>query len=177
MGITITEALAETKLIGKKVEKKQAFIRSYIARQKIVVDPFTKEGGSEKKIDGEAQAINDLLVRLVKIRKGIAAANLATYVTIEGMTLTVTEWLAWRREVAGIQLAHEKGVTAQIERVRNEAAKSHATAESDMQRAQWDVVICLDESELHRKIERTQEILDRLDGKLSLVNATTEIDL
>jgi len=172
---TITEALAETKVIAKKIEKKEAFIRQYLMRQRIVVDPI--EGGSKAAIEREFQAIGDLTKNLIKIRMAIAKANLETHLEIDGMKLPVTAWLAWRREVAPERLMFEKAIISQIERVRIETSAKLQKAGSDMERSQWELDTCADETVLHANVEAVQARLDVLDGKLSLINATTRIEV
>lgn len=85
-GITITEALAEIKTIGKRIEKKREFIGGFLARQDGVRDPLEKDGGSAKAIAGERQSVNDLEDRIVALRRGIQRANDETSVTINGIT-------------------------------------------------------------------------------------------
>ena len=55
MPITITEALAEIKTVGKRVEKKREFIKSFLARQDGIKDPLEKDGGSYQAIARERQ--------------------------------------------------------------------------------------------------------------------------
>ena len=72
--ITITEALADIKTIGKRVAKKQEFVGSYLARVEAAKDPHAAHGGSAKVIDSERQSISDLWRRVVTIRTAIAAS-------------------------------------------------------------------------------------------------------
>ena len=84
MGITITEALAEIKTIGKRIASKQAFIGQYLARQDGVRDPLEKDGGSAEVIKRERQAIGDLETRIITLRQGIQHANDETKVSVVG---------------------------------------------------------------------------------------------
>ena len=91
MATTITEALAEIKTIGKRLEKKRESVKAYLARDSRVKDPLEKEGGSTEYVRKERQAISDLEKRVVTIRTAIAKSNLGTAVTIQGMSMTVFE--------------------------------------------------------------------------------------
>ena len=73
--MTITEALAETKTIDKRISKKRTFVTDYLFRQDALRDPLEKEGGSVAAIEATRQAIGDLEKRLVDIRRAIARAH------------------------------------------------------------------------------------------------------
>lgn len=179
MSYTITEALAELKLIKSKIDKKTAFVIQYLGRQEGTKDPLEKQGGVVKAINEDIQAINDLHERFVRIRSAIAAANSAQNVTIGTATRSVSDWLVWRREVAPLVKALQKNLTDKINQIRN-GAKAHGwnVVKSGEQPAQpTDVIIEIDEKALAEKSESTQEILDTLDGKLSLHNATIQVEV
>src|SRR3954471_20733780 len=98
--ITITEALADLKTIQKRVAAKQAAILQSLCRQDAVKDPLLKQGGSEKYVAEQRQAMTDLLVRHLAIRVAIQAKNLATQLTIGTQQRSIAEWLTWRKEIA-----------------------------------------------------------------------------
>lgn len=177
MGLTITEGLAETKLIANKLAKKRDLVQQYILRQDIVLDPFQKDGGSAKYIAENMQAIKDLEARLVKIRTAISDVNLKTSVAVGGETKTVAEWLAWRREVSEGRLGFLKQLAAKADNFRKMAVESQRKAQDDSKAVGWNLVVEYDEKALHAEIEGIRETLDVLDGRLSLVNATTAIDI
>src|SRR6185312_10013036 len=119
MGITITEALAEIKTIGKRIESKRAAIQPYLARQDGVRDPLEKDGGSAKYIAQERQAIGDLTDRVIALRRGIQKANDTTTVTINGKSRTISEWLTWRRDIAPGEKQFLANLRAGLQNVRN----------------------------------------------------------
>src|SRR5439155_22848829 len=100
MATTITEALAEIKTIGKRLEKKRSAILQLIARDSRVKDPLEKEGGSVRYIQAERQSVKDLETRIVAIRTAIQKSNLSTPLALDGQSMSVAEWLTWRREVS-----------------------------------------------------------------------------
>lgn len=180
MGITITEALAEIKTVGKRIEKKREFVRGFLARQDGVRDPLEKDGGSAKVISEERQAIGDLEARLIALRRGIQKANDETTVTINGKTLSINEWLTWRRDVAPGQKAFLASIQSALNNVRQQAKQqgvalvsaSATTAETKP----TDLVVNVDERAIGEEIERLEDTLGQLDGQLSLKNATVPID-
>lgn len=177
MSITITEALAEIKTIGKRLEKKRANVLQFLARQGGIKDPLEKEGGSVAFVAAERQSIADLGNRIVMLRRGIQIANEKNTVTIAGVTRTIADWLIWRRDVAASEGSFYGQLRNQINTVRAQAQKNGSVVVPAGAQATSpaDFVISLDEKELASQIEAHEEMLGTLDGQLSLKNATTQI--
>lgn len=180
MGITITEALAEIKTVGKRIEKKRAFVGGFLARQDGVRDPLEKDGGSAKVITEERQGIADLESRIIGLRRGIQRANDETAVTINGVTRTISEWLTWRRDVAPGQKAFLASIQGGLANVRNQAKQQGAAMISataiTADTKPTDIVVNVDERAIGDEIEQLEDTLGQLDGQLSLKNATVLID-
>lgn len=175
---TITEALAELKLIDKKIEKKREFIFGYLLRQAIARDPLEKNGGSAPAVAAERQAISDLQENKIRIRRAIQAANTATAVTIGGVTRSIGDWLVWRRDIAPADRKLVGDIIARVRSVRDQIVKkggSFATNQPDTVNSENDIVVNVDEMEIARKAEALEETLGTLDGVLSLKNATVTI--
>lgn len=179
MSTTITEALAEIKTIGKRIEKKRQSIATYLARDSRLKDPLEKDGGSAKFIASERQGISDLESRIVAIRTAIQRSNLATVATIGNRTLSVSEWLTWRREVsAGAQqflASLNNGVRSVREKAQKEVVRS-VGAEGTIEQKALEVVVNVDEKVLLEEQENLEKTLGELDGRLSLLNATTIVE-
>lgn len=176
MEVTITEALAELKLIKARVEKKKQFIANYLARQEGVKDPLEKQGGSVAALKAERQSVMDLLNRFVKIRSAVADANSKTNLTILDVTRSVADWLVWKRDVAPVVKNIQDSMASSINSVRNDGRKKglNVVAEGQAQRPD-DIIVNIDEKELAEESEKTVETLGVLDGKLSLHNATVKV--
>lgn len=175
--ITITEALAELKLIDKKVDQKRKFIGQYLLRQEALKDPLEKDGGSVSAIVRERQAINDLLERKIAIRRGIQEANSSTRVTICGVERTISDWLTWRRDCAPALQGMLMGVATHINNTRNEAQRKGLTVVSGVAEKPTDIVVNVNEQEVANATEKMEEVLGILDGQLSLKNATITINV
>jgi hypothetical protein len=178
-GITITEALAEIKTVGKRIEKKREFINQFLARQDGVRDPLEKDGGSTAVITAERQAIGDLENRIVELRRGIQRANDSTVVAINGVSRTISEWLTWRRDIAPGQRNWFANVRGQINHVRENAKRQgvalvQANATSGDTKP-TDLVVNIDERTLAADAEALEDTFGQLDGQLSLKNATITI--
>lgn len=179
--ITITEALAELKTLGKRIEKKREYVASFLARQDGLRDPLEKDGGSVEVINRERQAIADLQTRHVAIRTAIQTINQSTPITVGGETKTIGEWLTWRKEIAPGASAFVKKLQQQALAARTKAQQNGwgvitAVAQTAAS-APTDIIINVDESALAKEAEQLETILGTLDGQLSLKNATVTIDV
>lgn len=179
MALTITEALAELKTLGKRIEKKREYVASYLARQEGLKDPLEKEGGSAEVIKRERQAIGDLSTRHVLIRTAIQKVNHATTITVADETKTIAEWLTWRKEVAPGAQAFVNKLRQMLVQARTQAQQkgwgvvTNATASTNP----TDVVIHIDEAGLAAEAEHLETVLGTLDGQLSLKNATVFVEV
>ncbi len=175
--MTITEALADIKLIDAKITKQREQIRTYLARSEALKDPLEKDGGSARFIAKTFQSIGDLEERKVGLRRAIALANDKTEVTVAGVTRTISEWLVWRREVAPGRQAFLTQVQQVINAMRHQAAQVGKTATSGgtLVTTPTDIVVNLNEAVLLKEVEQIGDILAALDGQLSLKNATTPV--
>lgn len=177
--LTITEALAELKTIGKRIENKRAYIGSYLARQDGLRDPLEKDGGSVAVIARERQAIGDLEKRHVGIRLAIQRANQVTAVTVEGETRTLSDWLTWRKEIAPGQQSFVSKLRQQVLAARQQAQQKgwSVAGAAEAAKAPTDVLINVDEAALAKEAEHVEAVLGGLDGQLSLKNATVLIEV
>jgi hypothetical protein len=183
MSITITEALAEIKTIGKRLEKKRAAVLANLARDSRVFDPL--EGGSVEFVKRERQGIADLEKRIVDIRTAIQKSNLTTSTTVGEQTMTIAEWLTFRREVSKGRKDFLTTINGTITGLRQKFQQQGgravlASATAIIENSKPDVptvLIHLDERTLLEEQENLEKALGDLDGKLSLLNATTTIEL
>lgn len=173
--MTVTEALAEIKTIAKRIQKKRESIGQYLARDARMKDPFEREGGSVEFIRRERQGISDLEGRIISIRTAIQAVNLSTSLAVQGETKTLAEWLTWRREIAPGRGHFLASIANGIKQMREKVTRDGKTVSATEDGA--DVVVMLSEKDLHAEVERHELILGELDGKLSLLNATTTINV
>lgn len=187
--MTITEALAEIKTINARITKKRNEYPKYIVRDARIRDPLERDGGSEKYVREERQAIADLEERLIRIRLVIQNANHMSELTVEGVTRTVAEWLTWRREVAPNLKTNLASMLAIMQNARTQLSNAILTTQSAKAKsaaASGQPVLSMDpppelayavnEKTVAEESEKLETILGTLDGRLSLFNATTSID-
>lgn len=174
--VTITEALAELKTLESRIEKKQEFITSHLARQEQVKDPFAKDGGTEAVIRQEIQSLHDLLSLRIAIRSVISRANMETKVKIKNAEYSIAEWIVWKREVLPVKKAIYGKIAEAIKNVRQNTINRGFKVTTPDKAEATDVVINLDEKWLKEVAEETAEIEGQLDGQLSLKNATVVVE-
>lgn len=170
--LTITEALAEIKTINKRLDKKRAFVLAHATRDDRLKDPLQKDGGSDKVLQQERQSIADLETRLVRLRNAINTSNQDTKLNIANQSRSVAEWLTWRREVMPAYRKFLVSLNSTIQNERHSASFSRR-GEDD----QTNMVVNVNERALGEEAESLEEILGNLDGQLSLLNATTAIEV
>ena len=179
MPLTITEALAEIKTIARRIEKKREFILGFLHRQDGLRDPLLKDGGSSEVIKRERQSVADLELRIISLRRGIQRANDQTEVTVSGVTMSIADWLVWRRDISTNRQHFLATARARLANLRETAKRQGSTvvpnAVTSSETKPTDYVVNIDEAELAREIETLEQVLGTLDGQLSLKNATVQI--
>ncbi len=176
--MTITEALSEIKLITSKVEKKRAFVKSNLIRAAHMTDPLEKDGGSTKVLTQELQSVKDLEIRLEKVRYAIAKANIENQITLGETTKSIFEWITWKREISAASLNMTNGIHTLIKSELDKISKQPAVYLDQDQKTQIVRIIPnLDYNEFVKKAEVISDMIEQLDGKLSLKNATIVISI
>jgi len=175
--MTITEGLAEIKTLNARILKKRESVVRYLARDSRLKDPMEADGGSVEFVKRERQAIGDLEERLVVIRCLIQQKNLETPVVVGSTTRSLASWLNWRREVS----AHSKGflqtLTNTVNQIRREALKGGMQITDKETGQAGEIIVTVNERQLAKETEEMEQTLGELDGKLSLLNATTTIEI
>ena len=170
---TITETLAEIKTLSKRLKKMRAFVLEYIVRDDKLKDPLLDDGGSKEIIKQKLQAITDIEKRMVRLRSAINKSNKDTTLTVAGVTQSVSDWLIWRREVEPDYRKFLVAMNSRIQVERENRAYSMRSKDTDAS----DLVVNVNEKELGTEAEQLEEILGTLDGQLSLLNATTNLEV
>jgi len=186
MKLTITEALQEIKTLVARIQKKRESVKPYLLRDSRIKDPFDKDGGVEKFIREERQSIGDLEGRIITIRTQIQSSNLNSSLTIGHRTRSVAEWLTWRREISKGQKEFLQVIWQSIQATRQQVQQkggrvvanvAASTSIAYTQDTPPEVLVGVDEQGLLEEIEAMEETLGVLDGRLSLFNATTAIEI
>lgn len=173
--VTITEALADLKVIDKRIEAKRTFVGNNILRHAQLKDPLEKEGGSWEAIKRERQAIGDLEAQKIAIRRAIVSANATNSISVNGTTRSIADWLTWKRDVAPSQRGFLAQIQSGINTNRQNALRQGAKVTKEGEAGPTDIVVNLNEQELAKEQEELEATLGTLDGQLSLKNATITV--
>jgi hypothetical protein len=186
--MVITDALAELSLIEKKISSAHKFRLDYLTRPEDRKDPLEKDGTtSEKEVESASQAVSDLQTRKVAIRLAINKANMENSLTVMGNTMKIAEWLIWKREI-------RNGQSKMLNDLRQSIAKAHLKSTAGktaleahrqtgrplpegIEAVSGNMVVNMSEVRLKDLIETHMEVEERLDGRLSVADATIEIEI
>lgn len=175
---TITQAMAEIKTLGKRIAKKREFIAGNILRPEVVKDPLHSQGGSSEVIRRELQAISDMQQEIVSIRAAIQRANRDTVVTLADKSMSIADWLTWRKEVLPLEKNFleqvSRGISTQRQNMLRDGKGGRVVSDGETAKL-TDVVVNLDETRLARDIENIEAVESQLDGILSHRNATVTV--
>ena len=174
--MTITEALSEINLIKKKLEHKKKSVMNLLVRADHMKDPYEDQGGTPAFLLREVQALCDLEDYFIRIRSGISQANLSNLITIGGLSKTIHDWLTWKREISKEQVSFVNTIVHQVKETLDISGKKpqvYADAEGKTHLVHYKVN--LDYPAWVKKQEHLAEIFEKLDGQLSLKNATIVI--
>lgn len=176
--LTITEALSEINLIKKKIAKKKETILGALVRAAHVADPYVNQGGSEAFLKSEEQAILDLSRRLIKIRSAIAKANVESTVLINDEQQSIYDWLTFKREIADDLIAFTQNACRQVETHNSRVAQQPQVYKTDDGKTHLvEYKVNIDQGAWLKKNEDLVEKKEKLDGQLSLKNATIVIEI
>lgn len=176
--ITITEALSEINLIKKKIAKKKETILGCLVRPSHLPDPFEKDGGSKDFVANETRAIEDLIKRWVKIRSSIAKANVEYMITIDGKSQSIYDWLTFKREIADDMIAFSNQIVGHLNAHSNRAANQPQVYKTDDGKTELvKYSVSVEQADWIRQNEMFTQQKEKVDGQLSLKNATIVIDI
>lgn len=170
---TITEALAEIKTTGKRIEKARKFVLDHLFLQGL--DPLADDGGTKNLVEGYMQRIRDFEKNIVAYRTAINKVNMVTTLEIQGEAKTVAQWLIWRRDVEGGHKKFLDQIAASISDVRSQALQKQLNMTDGAVNKPQDIGVNVSEKWLQDVIDQNVLVMGELDGRLSLANATTEI--
>ena len=176
----ITEAMSEIKLFVKKISSQRDFILRNLSREEWRKDPFEKDQTTqEAQVKAALQSVSDLEKNIVAYRYAITKANMKERISLEGMDMTVAEWLIWRREVLPLrkQLLHNlANQMASIGKDQQNTQRSYSGKDTDKSQLS-NYIINVSDKWLKEETDKLEAIEQRLDGQLSMINANVEVDI
>lgn len=166
----IIEALKELPLLEKRIQKQTAQIGKYASYGSHVGSAFETEAKQRTELAALVQSNNDLVNRYLSLRKVLNKTNTEVLVTIDKLTLSISEWIAFREKGGKMLIDTFQALTI------NNGSNDIRTVQANLNEgAQVGIVRCFDEKLKNVSINEYQEILDKIDATLEMVNATTDL--
>lgn len=168
----IIEAMKEAKLIEKKIRKNNELITEYSSALDNEKLPFLTEEEQIKEVKKLVQSNIDLEERYISLKVAIDRTNLATKVSIEGAKreYTIFELLVIKRKFGKTMIekyTSMNGSKAEAKRMSYGRLSSEGKAPS--------VIKFYDEREKNNNINDIENFLAKIDSRLEVVNAVTDI--
>lgn len=177
----IAEAMAEVKLAGKKIQTNFEFVMRNLGREEWRKDPFDKDGTTQaEEVKKAMQSTADLQTRIVALKNAINRVNQGLTLEVSGMRMTVAEWLIWRKEVLPIEKKMLQQLANQIANIGRGDQAAQVRRQFQGQAAvetpsSW--IVNVSDKWLVEQIQKLDTIEQTLDGQLSILCATTDIEL
>lgn len=160
----IIEGMKELKTIERRMAKNSEKITEYASSLDSERLIFESEKEQRKEVASLVQANEDLMVHYLELKAAIERTNLGTDVDIEGKVYTIASLLVIQRRMAQFMnntyraLNDSKGRA--LSRGRNDASK---------------VVTFYDEKAKNEGLEHWENLYERANSRLEVVNATTDL--
>ncbi len=164
----IIEALKGLKVIEKRMAGNALEISNYASYVSTERLAFDNEKAQRDEVRGRIQANEDLVVEYLKIKRALERTNLSTTIELDGKKFTICDLLVLKRRLGAFIQATYRALnrSAAENRLRN------APAIGD-QRPQ--IVQLYDEAEKNSKLQKWQNLLDNIESRLEIINATTDL--
>lgn len=160
----LIEAMKELKTIEKRMDKNSKKITEYASSLDSERVQFGTPKEQEKEVAGLVQANEDLMVNFLNLKTSIDQTNLNTKVDIEGKVYTIAELLIVKRRMASFMVNTYRALNEDkgrgLQRHRSDNAK---------------VIVFFDEKKKNKGLEQWETLYERIDSRLEVVNATTEL--
>jgi hypothetical protein len=175
--IKISEAMSEIKLFVKKISNQREIVLRHMIREDFRRDPFDRDGSTQEvQVKAALQSIKQLEENIVTYRAAITQTNMAKNLTLEGITMSVAEWLIWKREVLPIRKNLLAAMSTQVKQAMSSTPTVRTSRPGvETQDVQSKYVFNVSDKWIAEEIQKLDTIEERLDGQLSLFNATTDV--
>lgn len=169
----IIEALKNLKTIQKRIEKNCLQIKEYCAYVSTETPPFETLEKQTSEVNSLVQANMDLEKEYLRLKKAIELTNLNVTVTIGERTYTITELISIKRVVSKLHLATYQSLNPAmaIAKLQQVFARNVQVDASNPPK----IVVTFKEEERNKSIREWEEFVEKIDGKLEVVNAETDL--
>ncbi|MFS0657375.1 hypothetical protein AB1L07_01955 [Niallia alba] len=184
MEITITRALAELKLLDKRIQRtiNESVLAGYTVGKKFMTG-FNSVEEIEKRSKSDYQSIQDLIKRRNEIKSAIVVSNATTQVEIAGQSMTVAEAIERKTSINYDKLLLNKlrstysQLVSHVDRV-NEDVKNRLDKQLEVLYGKDGKTKAIENEELTRAFKEDNEakFIDSLNLRDKIEQLTKEIE-
>lgn len=166
----IIEALKELKLIEKRIQGNQEQITKYASYISIDTPPLETESKQRAEVDSLIQANYDLILRYLELKQKIELTNLKVKVTLGGKDWTISQLISLRRGMGKFYISTLQALSPIVANKKFQELRQVEITNPPKAVLLWD------EAKKNEQLKYwQQEVLDRIDPTLEIVNATTDL--
>jgi hypothetical protein len=166
--MTLIEAMKEQKLILKKIEKNTVRIAELSSKLDSEKPIYATEADQRKAINELAQSNEDLAMRYMQLRAQRDYTNMFTYVAMNGKEYSISELVLLRQKLG-------KLIISTYEAMSDKAAEAKLSSRMYASSTNAKVERLYDEETRMNKLNDWQDFIGRIDARLEVVNATTQL--
>lgn len=166
----IVEALKRLRIIEKKIASNCTEVTKYSAIVSSQKPLFESADRQRKEVESITQSSMDLVTEYLRLKRRLDLTNLNVMVTINGDSRTIAEWLIVKRKIADLVIAiwnAQNDSSAQTAR-RDERMYGTSGQSTNIDRF-------YSEEEKNNMLRRWHDLKAAIDGRLEVVNATTDL--
>jgi len=164
----LIEAMKELKLVEKRMEKNREQITQYSSGLSNEKEIFGSEQKQIDEVKSLLQANVDLFNRYLYLKRSIERTNLETKVEFSVGTYSISELLAIKRRL-------QHGVINTFKALNTQSAEARMRTIKIPDNVEVKVVRYYREEEKNLLLKSWMEFFENIDGRLEVVNATTDL--
>jgi len=167
--VKLIEAMKKLRLIEKRLQAQCGQINDYAAILSTERPAYKSEKEQTVAVQGFVQSNLDLVEEYLKLKQSIELTNLKTTVTIQGKVHSISALLVLKRRLGSQIVATFRALNDQGARARLRQGTGPMTNDA------VQINRLYDEGEKNKKLREWEDVLNEIDSRLEIVNATTEL--
>lgn len=167
--MTLIEALKQLKVIQKRIQSNANNIQAYASKPSTEKPFFDSENEQKQQVTSLLQSNKDLLNEYMKLKQSLEKSNLEIKVEILGKQYSISELLMLRRfgcqwMMTTIQALNDSSANNRLRNAPQDAEGRNAFIER-----------LYDEKDKNKELRSWEDLLNAIDSRLEIVNATTDL--
>lgn len=168
MKMKLIEAMKKLKVIEKRIIANSHQIQEYSSCVSTEKFAFETEDAQRGQVKGLLQSCEDLFQEYLELKQRIELTNLKVIVEIGGKKRTISDLLVIKRRLANLMLGAYSSLSTR-------AADTRLRNAPTIGEQKPQVIRLYREEERNESLRKWQDLVDNIDSRLEVVNATTEL--